>query len=75
MDVSTIKEKLDKQIYLNPAEYAADFLLMLDNCYMYNPPNHSVVLMGKQLEKFFKDKFAAIPEDQLLVPLLKLNSE
>lgn len=39
MDLSTIKEHLDEQLYISKEDFARDVYLMLANCKTYNPPD------------------------------------
>lgn len=50
MDLGTIKEKLARNEYRKPDEFAADVRLIFTNCYKYNPPEHDVVQMGRKLQ-------------------------
>lgn len=36
--------------YNSSSEFAADVRLMFSNCYRYNPPDHDVVKMARQLQ-------------------------
>lgn len=36
--------------YSSSSEFAADVRLMFSNCYRYNPPDHDVVKMARQLQ-------------------------
>jgi len=33
-------------------------LLIFQNCYKYNPPEHDVVIMAKKVEEMFKDRMS-----------------
>lgn len=50
MDLTTIKEKLERREYTNLHEFADDMRLMFSNCYKYNPPDHEVVAMARKLQ-------------------------
>lgn len=63
MDLSTIEQKLNQSNYSDPAEFVADVRLMLDNCFTYNPPNHLVHNMGRNLEKTFNAQLKRMPQD------------
>ena len=41
---------MEKREYNSPAEFASDVRLMFSNCYRYNPPDHDVVNMARQLQ-------------------------
>eukprot|EP00116_Pleurobrachia_bachei_P000794 sb/3461056/ len=60
MDMGTLRSKLESGAYGNIQEFASDFRLIFSNCYRYNPPDHAVVAMGKQLEAIFETRFARI---------------
>jgi len=57
MDLGTVKRKLDNNSYDEPEEVYNDVKLMLDNCYLYNPPTHDVVKMGKKLAVVFEKRY------------------
>ncbi|OMJ18936.1 SWR1 complex bromodomain subunit bdf1 [Smittium culicis] len=61
MDMSTIRDKLQNNEYQDAIEFKDDFLLMLNNCYLYNHPKHVVYLAGKALEDIFEKKWAMLP--------------
>lgn len=63
MDLGTIKDRMDKGLYRNGTEFAADVRLIFTNCYKYNPPNHDVVLMCRQLQQTFEYQMSQMPED------------
>ncbi|XP_020629233.1 bromodomain-containing protein 3-like isoform X1 [Orbicella faveolata] len=68
MDMGTIKVKMDAREYNSSSEFAADVRLMFSNCYRYNPPDHDVVKMARQLQDVFEMKFAKMPEEPELPP-------
>ncbi|CAK8530847.1 unnamed protein product [Lathyrus sativus] len=57
MDLGTIKSKLEKNIYHNKEEFAADVRLTFSNAMTYNPPKNDVHLMAKELNKLFDRKW------------------
>lgn len=63
MDLGTAKEKLERGEYANADEFANNVRLTFTNTYRYNPPDHDVVKMAKQVEEIFEDRFAKIPRD------------
>jgi len=63
MDLSTIRDKMDKRAYNNSLEFANDMRLICTNCYKYNPPDHDVVAMARKLQDVFEMRFAKIPDD------------
>ncbi|KAI9502185.1 Bromodomain-containing protein, partial [Coemansia spiralis] len=58
MDLSTIKSKLESDIYSSPLEFEADMRLMFRNCYTYNPPGHPVHEAGRALEARFDSRWS-----------------
>ncbi|XP_068687592.1 bromodomain-containing protein 3-like isoform X1 [Montipora foliosa] len=73
MDMGTIKVKMEGREYNSSSEFAADVRLMFSNCYRYNPPDHDVVKMARQLQDVFEMKFAKMPEEPELpsVPVVE----
>ncbi len=63
MDISTIKKKLDNNIYLTPEEFNNDMILMFNNCYEYNSPDSVVYEMGKNLQKAYEVLYSDLPEN------------
>ncbi|XP_078131500.1 bromodomain-containing protein 4-like isoform X2 [Sander vitreus] len=63
MDLSNIKKKLDNRQYRDAQEFAADVRLMFSNCYKYNPPDHDVVGMARNLQDVFEMRFAKMPDE------------
>ena len=55
MDLRTIKQKI--QSYDSPAEFEADMLLVFQNCSRFNKPGQDAYEMGKDVEKFFLNKW------------------
>ena len=41
---------MERREYMSASEFAADVRLMFSNCYRYNPPDHDVVKMARQLQ-------------------------
>lgn len=41
---------MDNREYMDSQQVAADVRLMFSNCYKYNPPDHDVVAMARQLQ-------------------------
>ncbi|XP_073244666.1 bromodomain-containing protein 3-like isoform X3 [Porites lutea] len=68
MDMGTIRGKMEAREYSSSSEFAADVRLMFSNCYRYNPPDHDVVKMARQLQDVFEMKFAKMPEEPELPP-------
>ena len=42
MDLGTIKKKLACNVYQNPKQFAAEMMLVWNNCYKYNGESHEV---------------------------------
>lgn len=63
MDLGEVKKNLEKNYYTSPDEFARDMRQIFLNCYRYNPPDHEVVLMAKQLQADFETRIAKIPHE------------
>ncbi|KAK1165164.1 bromodomain-containing protein 3-like isoform X1 [Acipenser oxyrinchus oxyrinchus] len=63
MDLGTMKKKMEDRQYKDAQEFAADFRLMLMNCYKYNPPDHEVSAMARKLQDVFEMRFAKMPDE------------
>ena len=50
MDLGTIKEKMDNREYNTAREFEQDVRLVFTNCYRYNPAEHDVVKMARQVQ-------------------------
>ena len=62
MDFGTIKERLDKKVYLNgggPMAFARDMRLVFDNCATYNTADSDAGLMGSTLREEFEKAWQA----------------
>lgn len=55
MDFSTISNKLKNGDYASRDEFAADFKLMVNNCYIYNQPTTPPFLDAQKLESLFDE--------------------
>ena len=64
MDLGTIRERFENDFYRSSKEAMADFAQVFANCYMYNNPEHEIVAMGKELERFFLSRMAKLPEEE-----------
>lgn len=69
MDLSTIRQKLDRGDYKTAAAFAADFRLMLSNCFVFNPEGSPINNLGKQLETLFESKWLDRPPDTIPAPV------
>lgn len=61
MDLGTAKQKLENSEFHSASEFGREIRLIFSNCYKYNPPDHDVVRMAKELEVAFETQFAKIP--------------
>lgn len=61
MDLSTIAKKYNANEYETADEFEADVRLMFKNCYIFNPSDSPVNLMGHRLEGVFDKKWADKP--------------
>jgi len=64
MDLGTIKERFENNFYRSSDEAMTDFTQVFANCYRYNKPEHEIVAMGKELERFYLSKVAKLPEEE-----------
>ncbi|GAU95456.1 hypothetical protein RvY_07070-2 [Ramazzottius varieornatus] len=69
MDLGTIKEKMVNREYSTAREFEQDVRLVFTNCYRYNPAEHDVVKMARQLQQVFESKFAQLPEEIYNAPV------
>ncbi|KAJ3114077.1 hypothetical protein HK100_001777, partial [Physocladia obscura] len=62
MDFGTIEQRLHDTIthYKTTRQFLADVQLVFDNCYLFNPPNHSVCLLGRQVEKYLENQLMKV---------------
>lgn len=67
MDLSTIKKKLENSDYETPTEFEQDFLLMIDNCCRYNPPENAIHQAAKKLQTAFEQEWAKMPTNEEIV--------
>ncbi|TNN45443.1 Bromodomain-containing protein 2 [Liparis tanakae] len=68
MDLSTVKDKMDRGEYQEAQGFAADVRLIFSNCYKYNPPHHDVVTKAIQLQGVFEKRFAKMPDVPVELP-------
>lgn len=64
MDLGTVRKKMKNRTYKTAKEFADDVRLIFSNCYKYNPPDHNVVTMARQLSAVFEDRFAKMPDER-----------
>lgn len=60
MDLGTIANKLHTGAYADAEGFRHDFELMLDNCFLFNPPGTEVSNVGKELQSWFNSKWVDI---------------
>lgn len=53
VDLTTIRQRLDSSSYRNRAEFERDFLQMVWNAYVFNPPNSEVFRSALELHQAF----------------------
>ncbi|EAA59829.1 conserved hypothetical protein [Aspergillus nidulans FGSC A4] len=62
MDLSTMEEKHEKDMYPTPQDFIKDAVLMFDNCRRYNNENTPYAKSANKLEKFMWQQIRNIPE-------------
>lgn len=62
MDLSTMEEKLEKDMYPTPEDFIRDAKLIFDNCRKYNNENTPYAKSANKLEKYMWAQIKAIPE-------------
>lgn len=81
MDMTTIKKKLDQQLYKSAKDVLHDFDLMFQNCYTYNRPTEDVTIMAKKVQEFLHGKAKSMPpvemvlEPKAKVPKVKVKQD
>ncbi|KAE8893156.1 hypothetical protein PF005_g17279 [Phytophthora fragariae] len=68
MDLGTIRNKLGKNEYKKPAEFARDMRLVWDNCKLYNQDGSDLYLLADELTKKFEDRVKTMKLDVGPVP-------
>ncbi|KAL7425129.1 hypothetical protein Q5752_000817 [Cryptotrichosporon argae] len=53
MDLSTVRAKFGNGIYASRGDFHDDIVLIISNCYLYNPVGSHVRAAGEAFEKFF----------------------
>lgn len=62
MDLGTVQKKLNAQAYSSVDEWMAEVRLVFVNAMKFNPPDHPVHTMAKQLNQAFDKKAASVLE-------------
>jgi len=62
MDLSTMEDKLEKDLYPNPEDFIKDAKLVFNNCRRYNSETTPYAKSANKLEKFMWQHIKAIPE-------------
>jgi histone acetyltransferase len=62
MDLSSMEDKLEKDLYPTPEDFMRDAKLIFDNCRKYNTENTPYAKSANKLEKFMMGKIKDIPE-------------
>jgi len=64
MDLGTIRERFENDFYRSSDEAMADFAQVFANCFKYNNPEHDIVSMGRELERFYLSNMAKLPDEE-----------
>lgn len=62
MDLSTMEEKLEKDLYPQPEDFVRDAMLIFNNCRWYNQENTPYSKSANKLQKFMWGKIKETPE-------------
>ncbi|KAG8533790.1 histone acetyltransferase [Bacidia gigantensis] len=62
MDLNTMEDKLDRDMYPIPEDFIKDAKLIFDNCRKYNNENTPYTKSANKLEKFMLAQIKTIPE-------------
>lgn len=62
MDLSTMEEKLEKDLYPKPEEFVTDAMLIFNNCRFYNPEGTPYAKAANRLQKMMWTKIKETPE-------------
>lgn len=73
MDLTTIRTKLPH--YGNKYEFFADLILMLKNCFKFNPSDSEIHSCGKEMAKLIDKNCASLTEKELLAEISLLNEK
>ncbi|KAI9365970.1 hypothetical protein DFJ73DRAFT_806491 [Zopfochytrium polystomum] len=61
MDISTIQQKLNSNVYRKQSEFMDDLNLMFSNCYLFNGRESFVGKMAQKLEQYFNNQMKNLP--------------
>ncbi|XP_023215868.1 bromodomain-containing protein 3-like isoform X2 [Centruroides sculpturatus] len=75
MDLGTVKEKMDNREYNSHYDFATDVRLIFTNCYKYNPADHEVVAMARKLQDVFEMRYAKMPDEPSVEPIVPINDK
>lgn len=71
MDLSTMEEKHEKDMYPTPQDFIKDAMLIFDNCRRYNNETTPYAKSANKLEKFMWQQIRNIPEWSVSIHSLK----
>lgn len=77
IDLSTIQKKMNNDSYLTHEDFAADIRLMINNCYIYNAPEHDIYKLCQKFQSVFENRYDAIinyKKKSELSPAEEMNS-
>lgn len=60
MDLSTVRYRLNANLYANAADFARDVRLIFYNTYLYTSPGHICYDMAKELQVIFENMFSKV---------------
>ena len=56
-----MRAKLDSGAYTTAEKFRDDIKLIINNCFLYNPPGTPVHQAGLELKKLFEEKWKSLP--------------
>lgn len=69
MDLSTMEQKHEKDLYPTPEDFIKDAKLIFDNCRKYNNETTPYAKSANKLEKFMWSQIKLVPEWSVSIPL------
>lgn len=63
MDLGTVKKNLEWSRYETPEEFHSDVQMIFKNCFVYNPEDHDINKLGKQLQMEYLKLMQKEPKD------------